>query len=76
MLDGEGDASEEALPPVPTLEGIDDDLVWMWHCRESGLGWKEIAGMLGLKTPAGAWKRFHRLMGEARKKRGYSMGGS
>ena len=75
-LDGDCNESEEALPPLPLLDGIDDDLVWMWHCRESGMGWKEIAPLLGLKTPAGAWKRFHRLIGEARKKSGYSMGGS
>jgi len=74
-LDGERGASEGALPPVPTLDGIDGDLVWMWHCREAGWSWKEIAASSGLKTPAGAWKRFHRLIAEARKNVGHSIGG-
>lgn len=74
QIDGEGEREDE-LPPVPTLDGIDDELVWMWHCREAGWSWKEIAAGCGLVTPAGAWKRFHRLIGEARKNVGHSIGG-
>jgi hypothetical protein len=69
-------ADEGELPPLPTLDGLPADLVWMWHCRETGTTWKEIAGMLGLRTPAGAWKRYHRLIAEARKKPRHSIGGS
>lgn len=73
-IDGDREDDGE-LPPIPTLDGIDADLVWMWHCRETGTTWKEIAGLLGLKTPAGAWKRYHRLLDEARKKPRHSIGG-
>ena len=66
-IDGE---PEEELPPTPTLDGLDDDLVWMWHCRQSGMTWKDIAPMLGLRTPAGAWKRFQKLVDNERKKGG------
>lgn len=62
----DGDVWSE--PPVPTLDGLSDDLVWIWHCRESGMGWKDIAPLIGLKTPAGAWKRFQRLLSDERKK--------
>ena len=72
-IDGTPDESE-CIPAVPTLDGIDEDLVWIWRCREMGLGWKEIAPMIGLQTPAGAWKRFHRLVRECRKKHGLSIG--
>lgn len=74
-IDEEEEEREVGLPPVPTLDGIDADLVWMWHCRETGATWKEIARMLGLVTPAGAWKRYHRLLDEARKKPRHSIGG-
>jgi len=73
--DGDRGEVEGELPPLPTLDGIDGDLVWMWHCREAGWSWKEIAASSGLKTPAGAWKRFHRLMDAARKNVGHSIGG-
>lgn len=75
MIDGTPDESE-CIPPIPSLDGINEDLVWIWRCREMGLGWREIAPMIGLKTPAGAWKRFRRLLSEARKKTGYSLGGT
>jgi hypothetical protein len=68
------DGDEEEEPPLPSLDGISDDLVWIWRCREMGWGWKEIAPMIGLRTPAGAWKRFHRLVRECRKKHGLSIG--
>lgn len=74
ILDGEPDESE-CIPPIPHLDGINEDLVWIWRCREIGLSWKEIAAMLGLKTPAGAWKRFHKLMDSARKNGRYSLRG-
>jgi len=74
-LDGERGEVEGALPPLPLLDGVDSDLVWMWHCREAGWSWKEIAASSGLKTPAGAWKRFHRLIAEARKDVDHSIGG-
>ncbi len=73
QIDGDEDEAE-CIPPVPSLDGIDDDLVWIWRCRDSGLGWKEIAAMLGLKTAAGAWKRFHKLVAIERKKRGLLVG--
>ena len=73
QIDGDEDEAE-CIPPVPGLDGIDEDLVWIWRCREIGLGWKEIAAMLGLKTAAGAWKRFHKLVAVERKKRGLLVG--
>jgi len=73
-IDGTPDDTE--LPPVPCLDGIDDDLVWIWRCREMGMSWREISPLLGLKTPAGSWKRFNKLLAQARKKSGYSMGGT
>jgi len=66
VLDGE----EPPEPPLPSLDGVSDDLVWIWRCREGGMGWKDIAPHLGLQTPAGAWKRFRRLLRDERKKRG------
>lgn len=74
QIDGTPDEGE-CIPPLPSLTGIDEDLVWIWRCREMGLGWKDIAPMIGLKTPAGAWKRFHRLLRGARKKGAPSLGG-
>lgn len=62
----DGTAEEEALPPIPSLDGINDDLIWMWRCREQGITWQQIAEMSSLKTAAGAWKRFQKLMGTAR----------
>jgi len=70
----DGTPESECMPAVPTLDGIDEDLVWIWRCREMGLGWAGIAPMIGLQTPAGAWKRFHRLVRECRKKYGVSIG--
>jgi len=72
-LDGETPEHLLPLPPLPTLDGINDDLVWIWHCRESGMTWGEVAGNLGLKTPAGAWKRYHKLIDAERKKAGLSL---
>jgi len=65
-----GGEPDEEMPPTPTLDGINDDLVWLWHCRESGMTWKDIAPMLGLRTPGGAWKRFQKLLDNERKKAG------
>ena len=67
-LDGDVLEEEERLPAVPSLDGIHDDLIWMFRCRESGLTWKAIAAMLGLQTAAGAWKKYGRLMAQCRKK--------
>ena len=65
-LDGDVLEEEERLPAVPSLDGIHDDLIWMFRCRENGLTWKAIAEMLGLKTASGAWKRYHSLLEKAR----------
>lgn len=73
VLDGE---PAEDLPPLPlgwsqTLPAhLDEDLLWIWRCREAGLGWSDIAPMIGLKTAGGAWKRFQRLLRQARKNAG------
>lgn len=67
-LDGDVVEEEERLPAVPSLDGIHDDLIWMFRCRESGLTWKAIAEMLGLQTAAGAWKKYGRLLAQTRKK--------
>ena len=58
----------EDLPPVPSLDGIPDDFVYMWHCREVGLTWAEIASMHNMTT-AGCWKKYKRLQRECREKR-------
>lgn len=66
-LDGDR-LEEERVPSVPGLHGIHDDLIWIFMCRESGLTWKTIAEMLGLRTAAGAWKRYHSLLEKEREK--------
>lgn len=70
------DGDEWSEPPLPTLDGLSDDLIWIWHCRESGMAWRDIALLLGLKTPAGAWKRWHRLVRDERKKQGVYVRGA
>ena len=73
-IDGDEGTDVEAVP-VPELPGIDEDLVWIWRCRQAHpltgaplQTWSAIALMLGLKTPAGAWKRYHRLLRIEREK--------
>ena len=58
--------------PVPSLDGIPDDFVFMWHCREVGMTWAAIAGMCSMTT-AGCWKKYKRLAAETREKRGVSI---
>ena len=64
-IDGEL-LEEERLPAIPSLDGIHDDLIWIFRCRESGHTWKEIAQMMRLKTASGAWKRYYSLLEKAR----------
>lgn len=71
----DGDDPDESPSRAPSTDGIDEGLLWMWSRREAGWTWKEIAGGCGLVTAGGAWKRFHRLLAEARKNRGHSIGG-
>ena len=61
-------AEEDDLPPVPSLEGVPDDFVYMWHCREVGMTWAEIASMHSMTT-AGCWKKYKRLAEETRGKK-------
>lgn len=69
LLDGDTDDTETPLPPVPSLEGINEDLIWIWRCRETAnMKWREIAELLNLKTPAAAWKRYHKLMKKEKEK--------
>lgn len=71
----DGDTVDESPSCIGSLDGIDPGLLWMWSRREAGWTWKEIAAGCGLATAAGAWKRYHRLLLEARKKLGHSIGG-
>lgn len=48
--------------PVPSLEGINDDLIWIWRCRESGLTWTEISALMGYTNASGVWKKFKKLL--------------
>jgi len=73
-IDGDDCGGPEDLA-VPELPGIDEDLVWIWRCRQAHpltgaplQTWSAIALMLGLKTAAGAWKRYHRLLRVEREK--------
>jgi hypothetical protein len=68
-IDGEEEVPRgprRPLPPIPSLDGIHDDLIWIFRCRESGRTWKEIAQMMRLKTASGAWKRYYSLLEKAR----------
>jgi len=51
-----------------SLESFDADLVWIFLCRENGHTWREISDMLGLRTPAASWKRYHKLLDAEREK--------
>lgn len=53
-----------ALPP-----GVRAELEVMCHLREEGCTWSEVASVTGLKSAAGAWKKWHRLLSIARGKK-------
>jgi hypothetical protein len=74
---GSLEAPEEPPPPstgstpaARSLESFDADLVWIFLCRENGHTWREISDMLGLRTPAASWKRYHKLLDAEREKGG------
>jgi len=75
---GSLEAPEEAVLPASVapprapraLESFDADLVWIFLCRENGHTWREVSDMLGLRTPAASWKRYHKLLDAEREKGG------
>lgn len=65
----DGDDEDETLPPVPSLDGINEDLIWIWRCREASLKWADIASMMGYTNASGVWKKYHKLLKKQREKK-------
>jgi len=64
-LEAPEEESHEAAPlslAHRPLESFHADLVWIFLCRENGHTWREVSDMLGLRTPAASWKRYHKLL--------------